>query len=299
MDRTTCPVLLAGICLVATLVPGSTMGDAADDDADLQKALGAAAQFLGLPATDLRLDEIIREPWRYRYEFLFEEYRGISVVMPECKVLCADLTERWTREHGEEILGPIDDEGAARGIAERFVAKHYLPLPPDWTSVEDGTPAASAKFYDYTWLLCYKGVRVEGAWYGVSVSAKAGRVNLCTSSSVPVRVSLTPKVTQDEARAVTEEELKRMGLAGKPRRRLQHSWLTVGYFPRNARPTARNQRLAWDIVYEFPYSEEYLKKQDEETRKRLEAGPPAAWFSVDARSGEVIHKLVREMPEEE
>ncbi len=50
----------------------------------------------------------------------------------------------------------------------------------------------------------------------------------------------------------------------------------------------------WDIVYEFPYSEEYLSKQDEETRRQLEAGPPAAWVSIDAQSGEVLHSLLRE-----
>ena len=307
-SRAVSPALLGAALLAALAIVVCVSGCKADADtqtappaaeADTQRALQAAADFLGLPPTDLRLDDVIREPWRDRYRIIFAEYREIDVVMPECKVLRADLSEDWTKAHGEELLGPIDDEAVARGIADRFVAKHYLPLPQDWSAVYDDTPRASAQFFDYRWSLCYKGVRVSGAWYGVSVSGKLGRVNLCTSSFMPVNVSLTPKLSEEQGKAVVDTELKRLGLYDKPRRRLQHCWLEVGYYPRDAAPTARKQRLVWRIDYEFPYSEAYLNKQDKERRRALELGPPAAWFIVDAQSGEVLHRLVRTEPEED
>ncbi len=117
--------------LTVSLTVGGCVAKSTADEQDTQKAQQTAADFLGLPATDLRLNEVIREPWPYRYRFIFAEYREVHVEMPECKVLYADLTEEWTRMHGEDMVGPIEDEAVAYGIAERFVTNHYLPLPQD------------------------------------------------------------------------------------------------------------------------------------------------------------------------
>ncbi len=65
---------------------------------------------------------------------------------------------------------------------------------------------------------------MSGAWYGVSVSRRSGRVTLCTNSFMPVRVSVTPKLSEEDPKAVVEVKLKKWGLHDRANRRLQHCW---------------------------------------------------------------------------
>lgn len=304
--RAVSPALLGAALLAALAIAVCVSGCKADADtqtapptaeADTQKALQAAADFLGLPPTDLRFEEIEHEPWRDVYRFVYAEYRTVGVEMPACKVVFADLPEQWTKAHNEEMVGPIEDEAVARRIAERFVTKHYRPLPEDWSVVVENPPQFSTSSFDYHWGLCYKGVRAAAAGISVVVLAKPGRVIMCSCHYMPVQVPLTPKITEEQAKAIADAQLKRGGLYDKSNKRLQHCWLKVSYYPRDAEPAEQKQRLMWEIVYAFPFGEAELAKHTGESRRNMEIAPPTAWFFIDAQSGEMLESFVSELLE--
>ena len=307
--------IAAAVCAVVA-VAGDKQKDA---------ACRVAAEFLDVQPDELRLEEIVHYAWTDIYEFTRAGKTRlttsiIGVAMPSNKIVWVQPPKEWTLTHGEEMLGEINDEQQALELAERFLVKHLaLPatvleeignaqqvrelterfvtkhqeLPTGWSLVPaHRRPSASTTTYDFRWHYCLKGVRTGGG-VGVVVSRKTGRVWLFSFRFMPVHVSLSPRLTEEQAKAIAEEKLAERGLADYKGRVFAGCSLYVGYFPPNEKPYKQRQRLCWMLKFQFPVPEKHLNKDMfEETRAKLRRSPPRAEFYIDAQCGEVLKSSV-------
>jgi hypothetical protein len=289
------PTSRLGLAAVAVLVLAVAVWTARCPAGEREKAVAqdAAAEFLAVEAAALKLNWVTHYAWTDKCQFQYGASTLVDVMMPEMRVVAASgLPEEWTRTHGEEILGEVD-EARALALAERFIARRLeLPEGHSLKLSDHHVHSDSKKSYDFLWHPYAQGVRLRGG-VSISVSRSRGRVVHFGFGIAPLTVSLEPTVTREQAIRAAEGGLEVVGLADREERRLAECSLYVDYFPLDAEPHQQVQRLCWAVDFEYPvWEEETEQTETEEAREVLRRDPPSSVFYVDARNGELLDRWI-------
>jgi hypothetical protein len=256
----------------------------------LKEAHKVAADYMGLSLDEVYFAEVRHEAWGQSYVFARkDEYSSCEVQVPGLKVHRARLPKPWKYPQADELRLPLSENDAVR-IGEAYVVTQ-LGVALD--SLRRVPPFArrNSRMWHLNWLRERDGVLVPG-YVQVQIGVQTGEVLRFANQEFPVDVSLTPRLSKQEAvrraRAwLVEHGGKRTTEQDKLSAKATDVELEVQYFPIMS-PTALRapgqQHLAWMVHFAFELPADSEPEFLHPTQTKV---------YVDAHTGTVLETMSR------